>query len=92
MFRTYYTAAKIKECINGQRVGMSTVRYIYVNVCVCVYVCKSVVCVCVCVCVWWWFSGSLVAEFWPKLATPWRVACQAPLSEISQARTWVVVV
>ena len=68
MFRTYYTAAEIKECINGQRIGMSTVRYLYV----CMYACISM-------CVWWWFSGSVVAEFWPTLPTPWRVAHQAPL-------------
>ena len=45
MFRTYYTAAESKECTNGQRIGMSTVRYVYVCLSVCMYVCISV-CVC----------------------------------------------
>ena len=40
------TQLQRSRSINGQRVGMSTVRYIYVNVYVCMYV--KVLCVCVC--------------------------------------------
>ena len=29
---------------------------------------------------WWWFGGGLVAKSCPTLATPWTIACQAPLS------------
>ena len=38
-------------------------------------------------------GGGLVAESCPTLATPWAVACQAPLSSILQARIleWVAV-
>ena len=37
---------------------------------------------------WWWFSG-LVAKSCPTLATPWTVACQAPLSMgFSRQESW----
>ena len=40
MFRTYYTAAEIKECISGQRIGVSTVRYVFVCMHVLLGVCE----------------------------------------------------
>ena len=65
---------------NGQKFKQTLHKGIYIYICVCV-------CVCVCIYVYIYVylhthhgGGGLAAKSYLTLATPWTVACQAPLS------------